>query len=57
LLVVVTTPLLWEIDLEAVADTVQLDVAIEEAGLLRRFGFFVVRFGLDRTGCDRTGRE
>ena len=36
LLVVVAPPLFRQIDLEAVGDAVQLDAAIEEAGLLRQ---------------------
>jgi hypothetical protein len=44
LLVVVAAPFLREIDLEAVAYAVELDAAVEEAGLLRGLGSFVVRF-------------
>ena len=54
-LVVVAAPLLGEIDLEAIGDAVQLDAAIEEAGLLRRLGTLVVRFGYGRAGREGAG--
>jgi hypothetical protein len=51
LFAIVATPLFREIDLKAVSDSVQLDAAIEEAGLLRRFRAGRLRF---RMGADRS---
>jgi hypothetical protein len=44
-LMVVAAPILRQVDLKAIGAAVQLDAAIEEAGILRRLAGVLVRHG------------
>jgi hypothetical protein len=56
LLVVVATPLLRQVDLEAVSYAVQFDSAIEKAGFLRGLWAGRLRLGMRADRGDQGGR-
>jgi hypothetical protein len=51
MLVIVATPFLWQIDLESVRDTVQLELAVQKPCFLRRL--LPSRAGAGREGVAR----